>query len=314
MKRFLPPSTWSAVLFPLRHKRSSYFFLMLITLARIYSNFTNTVTVYVGTKHGDKKFFLIDKYDGSSDIPNYGNTCADRVSGSSEGVAYPQFITKNTTIKYWRKTFCKMAVLRFKRNEFKYGLNAFRFDLIDSIFNRTKPREADCYQGTPALIDGLSDISKCHYGFPLATSFPHFLYGSESIHSLVTGMKPNHTLHESYLIVEPTTGVPLESNARSQSNLVVKKLTGFNELVTPFSDTVIPMFWIEYKQMGLPWYIVSLVYFQVNVLPIFQTILTSSLLVGSAIFIYLYIKHKRKQQLLDNKTLVFEKELFISKP
>ena len=66
--------------------------------------------------------------------------------------------------------------------------------------------------------------------------------------------------------------------------------------------------------MGLPWYIVSLVYFQVNVLPIFQTILTSSLLVGSAIFIYLYIKHKRKQQLLDNKTLVFEKELFISKP
>ena len=81
---------------------------------QIYSNFTNTVTVYVGTKHGDKKFFLIDKYDGSSDIPNYGNTCADRVSGSSEGVAYPQFITKNTTIKYWRKTFCKMAVLRFK--------------------------------------------------------------------------------------------------------------------------------------------------------------------------------------------------------
>lgn len=36
------------------------------------------------------------------------------------------------------------------------------------------------------------------------------------------------------------------SRARSQSNLVVKKLTGFNEVVTPFTETIIPMFWLEY--------------------------------------------------------------------
>ncbi|EFA05690.2 scavenger receptor class B member 1 [Tribolium castaneum] len=283
-------------------------------LSRIYTNFTNTVTVYIGTKYGDENFFLIDKYDGSKDLPNYGASCGGGVVNSSEGVAYPQYITKNTTLKYWRKTFCKMAVLHHRKDVSKYGVNAFRFDLIDSIFNRTEPSEADCFRGQPDLPDGLSDISKCHFGFPLATSFPHFLHGDSIIRSYVSGMKPNRTKHSSYLIVEPTTGVPLESAARSQSNLVVRKLTGFNELVTPFSDTVIPMFWLEYNQMGLPWYIIGLVYFQVNVLPIFQRFFTAFLLTGSVILFCFYIKHKRKQRLLDNKVLVFEKELFMKKP
>jgi scavenger receptor class B protein 1 len=72
------------------------------------------VTVYIGTKHGDKKFFMIDRYDGTDQLPNYGEMCGTGVVGSSEGVAYQQYITKNTTIKYWRKTFCKMATLHYK--------------------------------------------------------------------------------------------------------------------------------------------------------------------------------------------------------
>lgn len=40
--------------------------------------------------------------------------------------------------------------------------------------------------------------------------------------------------------------MPIESRARSQSNLVVRKLSGFSDVVKPFSDLVIPMFWLEY--------------------------------------------------------------------
>ncbi|RZB39341.1 scavenger receptor class B member 1-like [Asbolus verrucosus] len=282
-------------------------------LARVYTDFTNTVTVYIGTKHGDDKFFLIDKYDGSENLPNFDESCGSIVN-STEGVAYPQYITKNTTLKYWRKTLCKMAILHYHNDVTKYGLNAYRYNLIDSIFNRTQPTDSDCFKGAPELPDGLSDVSKCHFGFPLASSFPHFLYGDEILKSYVTGLKPNQTEHGSFLIVEPTTGVPLESHARSQSNLVVRKLTGFNELVTQFSDTVIPMFWLEYNQIGLPWYIIALVYFQANVLPIFQRFFTAFVLALGVILICVYIKRRRKQQLVSNKVLVFEKELFIKKP
>lgn len=41
----------------------------------------------------------------------------------------------------------------------------------------------------------------------------------------------------------------MESRARSQSNLVVRKLTGFNEQVEKFSDTIVPMFWAEYVSL-----------------------------------------------------------------
>lgn len=42
----------------------------------------------------------------------------------------------------------------------KYGLEAYKFILPNSTYNRTEP---DCYVSRPALVDGLSDVSKCYY-------------------------------------------------------------------------------------------------------------------------------------------------------
>ncbi|KAG8272787.1 Belongs to the CD36 [Homalodisca vitripennis] len=70
--------------------------------------------------------------------------------------------------------------------------------------------------------------------------------------------------------INRNTGVPMESRARSQSNLVVRHVSSFPR-VKRFSNTIIPMFWAEYNQVGLPWYIKSLMYISVNILPVTQT-------------------------------------------
>lgn len=38
----------------------------------------------------------------------------------------------------------------------------------------------------------------------------------------------------------------MESRARSQCNLIVKSLAGFSGDLNKFSNTIIPMFWLEY--------------------------------------------------------------------
>lgn len=38
----------------------------------------------------------------------------------------------------------------------------------------------------------------------------------------------------------------MESRARSQSNLVIRNLNGFNNKFYKFSNTIVPMFWAEY--------------------------------------------------------------------
>lgn len=78
----------------------------------MYSDFTDNVTVYIGPRNGHKKFFLIDRYDGSDEIAT-GKKCLGKVTNSSEGVSYPQFLTKNDTLRYWRKTLCKVCDLHY---------------------------------------------------------------------------------------------------------------------------------------------------------------------------------------------------------
>ncbi|KAK9874235.1 hypothetical protein WA026_002587 [Henosepilachna vigintioctopunctata] len=234
-------------------------------LSRIYDDFENLVTVYIGTQHGDDKYFLIDRYDHSEYLPGHGDTCDDRILNSTEGVAYPQYLTKNSTINYWRKTMCKVTTLLFDN-------------------------------------------------FPMAASFPHFLYGDPELRNYVTGLQPEENKHQSFVYIEPVTGIPLNSRARSQSNLILKKLTGFRIDIEKFSDIVLPMFWAEYNQVGLPWYIAGLMYFTVKVLPILQRIFTIFLLSSGIFLVVVGIKQRirsKKKFLMENKLMHYEHKSFI---
>nr|CAI5846189.1 unnamed protein product [Callosobruchus analis] len=233
-------------------------------LDRIYSNFEDNVTVYIGPTFDHNRFFLIDKYDGSEWIPNRGSRCHDKVVNSSEGVSYPQFLTKNDTLRYWRKTLCKVGKLDYENTA-------------------------------------------------IAASFPHYLYGDDVIQNYVEGLKPDMEKHESYVIVEPNTGIPLHGIARSQINLVMKNMRGFNEKMQRFSDMSIPLVWLEYNQVGIPWYIEWLIYFTVVLVPILQMLFTIFLFLMSTTFIcyYAFIRIRSKNNLLENKKLHFESEIFL---
>ncbi|XP_018567424.1 scavenger receptor class B member 1-like isoform X2 [Anoplophora glabripennis] len=283
-------------------------------LNKIYSEMEDNVTVYIGTKFGHRKFFLIDKYDGTDNLPHFnGDKCGDKVTNSSEGVSYPQFLTRNDTLKYWRKTLCKVGNLYYSRDVKLYGVDAFRYDLTPSTFDRTNPSYDDCYKGTPALPNGLSDAAPCYFGVPLAASFPHFLHGDDVIRTYVEGMKPDMEKHSSFVIVEPNTGIPLHGIARSQSNLVMNNMRGFNDKIKKFSDITIPLTWFEYNQVGIPWYIEWLIYFVVVLVPILQYLFIACLFfVGIClVIIYFRARSRSKSHLVENKTLAFETEVFL---
>ncbi|KAG8232897.1 hypothetical protein J437_LFUL012810 [Ladona fulva] len=250
-------------------------------LHTIYHDFSDEVTVYIGPGNGER-FFLIDKYRGSRYLGYWDEKePCDVAEGSSEGVAYPQFLKKNFTLLYLRKTLCRVAPLYYGADTWRKGMLAYRFDLPNNSFDTSENNpENSCYIRTDSdgmalnhLPPGLLDVSPCYYNFPIAASFPHFLHGDLSILQSMEGLHPDHNKHGSYVIVEPKTGVPMESRARSQSNLVVRNGTGIHR-VGRFSGMVLPMFWAEYNQVDLPWYISSLMYFVVVILPTLQRVIS----------------------------------------
>lgn len=84
-------------------------------------------------------------------------------------------------------------------------MNAYKFVLPNNTYDRTQPSSMDCYASRPPLADGLSDVSKCFYDFPMAASFPHFLYGSDVLKTYVDGLSPENDSHDSFVIVEPVS-------------------------------------------------------------------------------------------------------------
>lgn len=44
----------------------------------------------------------------------------------------------------------------------------------------------------------------------------------------------------------------MEGHARLQSNIIVRKLSGFSSKFDKFSDTIVPLFWMEYVSLLYP--------------------------------------------------------------
>ncbi|XP_025408763.1 scavenger receptor class B member 1-like [Sipha flava] len=243
-------------------------------LYQIYNKFTDEVTVYMGPEN-EPRFFTVENYNGKPNLGIWDDMKCDSVQGATEGVTYHQFISKNDTLKYLRKTMCRVTPLKYKNEVVKSGMTMYKFVLPRTVYAhpQTDPSLEDCFQNpeSTSLLSGLSDVSPCYYDFPIAASFPHFLNGDPKLFNSISGLHPTEEKHGSYLIVEPLTGVPVESRARSQSNLVMHPTSGFSN-IDKFSNMTIPMFWAEYNQVGLPWYITALMYLTVNVLPYTQLI------------------------------------------
>lgn len=95
-----------------------------------------------------------------------------------------------------------------------YGVNVFRYSLqIKDLLNATlNPENAQYYNFAPS---GMLNITKAT-GVPLWASFPHFVDGSPELVAQIRGLQPIHSVHDSYLDIEPQTGLLVGAYKRLQ--------------------------------------------------------------------------------------------------
>uniref|UniRef100_A0A146KWQ3 Scavenger receptor class B member 1 n=1 Tax=Lygus hesperus TaxID=30085 RepID=A0A146KWQ3_LYGHE len=256
-------------------------------LHQVYRDFTDNVTVFTQPSNGDFNFFKLDQYNGSPRLNKYDNATCDSIQGSTEGIHYHQFVKKTDTVFYLRKTICRAVPLYFKREQVVRGMTAYRFELPNTTFSRPTNPEEECYKDPtyPLLPEGLTDISPCYFGMPIATSFPHMMHATTSATDRLEGMSPDYEKHGSVAVIEPYTGIPLTAWARSQSNLYMHDMNWYPKLKR-FSNMPLPMFWLEYKQEGLPNYIFYTMYFAVNIVRPFQMYFSIGILaLGAALYL-----------------------------
>lgn len=130
--------------------------------------------------------------------------------------------------------------------------------IIDSVFHSSSV-ETDALP-TDVLPSGIFPLAACQFGAPIYFSFAHFLNANSYYLDAITGLQPNHSLHQFYLDIEPVTGnkcfpfqhlitlfltgTPVHLAARIQVNA---RVTHPNFMYIHMPKLVMPIFWQEFS-------------------------------------------------------------------
>ncbi|BES94669.1 Scavenger receptor class B [Nesidiocoris tenuis] len=252
---------------------------------RMYDFNGDTSTTYTGIDDL-RKAGLLATYNRQTVLPQWEAPC-NNLSLASDGTKFPALIRKDQELLFFRKSLCRSMNLVKIGEEVVDGIHGYRYTFKNnSLDNGEFDPVNKCFCNKHCLPRGFLDVRRCYYGFPIALSYPHFLDVSPTVFDKVEGLHPDQAKHSSQFIINEESGLPLKVSVKMQINMAFGDLSKM-AIVTPFSNMVLPMLWIELLMPGLPSFISWRYYFYLTIGPIVQALSTYLLLVGGVAFILL---------------------------
>ncbi|XP_011500429.1 PREDICTED: protein croquemort-like [Ceratosolen solmsi marchali] len=171
--------------------------------------------------------------------------------------------------------------------------------------------EGRCYCNGECSPMGLINITACRYGAPGFVSLPHFHKGDPVLRERFTGLDPKAEDHSFDIVLEPTTGIPINVAARLQVNILLqssKTVSLFKNVPTIY----FPIFWFNMK-VEIPNELVGNLQLLLNLPTITMytglvLMLIGSLILFSVVVIYYVNNRRRLCQNKSNKTDSLQKK------
>ncbi|XP_068907836.1 sensory neuron membrane protein 2-like [Tenebrio molitor] len=104
-------------------------------------------------------------------------------------------------------------------------------------------REKIKQQSLSCNFKGTMNLNLCK-NFSLIVSYPHFYLGDSKLSQYTQGLTPMRELHESFISLEPKSGIALSFAIRFQYNIYVKRVEEIN-MLSKISDGMFPILWTE---------------------------------------------------------------------
>uniref|UniRef100_A0A0A9YJZ0 Sensory neuron membrane protein 2 n=1 Tax=Lygus hesperus TaxID=30085 RepID=A0A0A9YJZ0_LYGHE len=99
--------------------------------------------------------------------------------------------------------------------------------------------------GQSCMRTGAMEFAACQ-AVPVVLTFPHFYKASRYYQNAVDGLSPDSDTHQSYVSLEPTTGIPINGAKRIQINFQLKG-TPAMKMTGKARDLLMPFLWIDEK-------------------------------------------------------------------
>jgi len=202
-------------------------------------------TVHTGV--GDiSQIGSIQNFNNLPEFPFYDGECKNLKGSAGEFFPPEPFTSK--PIYLFAPEMCRALPYDYEKEIELHGVRGQRFSLGPrALDNGTVYNEAQCYATDQLMPSGVMNISVCNYGFPMFMSLPHFHKADLSYLDAVDGLEPVQALHESFITLEPSTGITLEVTARFQTNQVLMQYGDSISLFQNVPRIFMPIFWVEQK-------------------------------------------------------------------
>uniref|UniRef100_A0A8C8IIE7 Uncharacterized protein n=1 Tax=Oncorhynchus tshawytscha TaxID=74940 RepID=A0A8C8IIE7_ONCTS len=142
---------------------------------------------------------------------------------------------------------CRSIFMEFEKDVEVKGLPAYRFtpprDVLASK-EENPANEGFCVSPKECLGSGVLKVSVCKKGAPVVVSFPHFYLGEEKYTNAIEGLSPVREHHQTYLDLNPTTGVPIRASKKAQINILINRISGFPKTKS-LNETIFPVMFIN---------------------------------------------------------------------
>lgn len=162
----------------------------------------------VHTGVGDmSKFDQVLKFNDLTEFPFNHGECR-KLKGSA-GEFFPPETPTDRPLYLFTPDMCRSFPYDYEKDVNLHEIHGNRFAAgLRAIDNGTYYAENQCYsQGMPS---GVMNISVCNFDQPMFISYPHFYLADPTFLSAIEGLSPNKEKHQSYITLEPKTGITLE--------------------------------------------------------------------------------------------------------
>ncbi|XP_022700951.1 scavenger receptor class B member 1-like isoform X2 [Varroa jacobsoni] len=200
-------------------------------------------TVFTG-ENGMANYGTIESWQGRHRVIGFRKSCSF-INGTTGEMWPPYTLTSKSSLLFFTSPLCRSLRLDFLRNEVVKGIQVLRYHLNERLFDysieenqcfcsKKKGKDPECFP------NGVLDLNA-----PIVVSLPHLLYASPSITEAVEGLSPDPQLHEFFMDVEPSMGIPLRVSAKVQMNVIVDAFKYFKYFEMFETRKFLPTFWIE---------------------------------------------------------------------
>ncbi|XP_037991073.1 lysosome membrane protein 2 isoform X1 [Motacilla alba alba] len=176
-------------------------------------------------------FSRIVEWKGKESLSWWTTEACNMINGT-DGTSFHPLISKDENIYIFSSDFCRSLFLVYDSSGAVAGVPTFRFVPSSMVFANTSVNPANagfCVPAGNCPGTGVLNVSVCKQGAPIFLSAPHFYQADPKFVEDIEGMHPRKEYHETFLDINPLTGLVLQAAKRMQVNVHVRKLPEFFE-------------------------------------------------------------------------------------